>query len=114
MNEKKETTQVIMTEGKYGILLIPNNWVVAELNKGTTSQACVRGEDFGTNSYTYHANIQQAIINLSDRLVKDRIKDKAANRPLELRELVELMHEKDAFMRKAILGRARITSDTLK
>lgn len=98
---------LIMVEGKYGLILLDaRNWAVAELNSGRTGIER-NTDDFNSRSYSYHANIQQAIINMADRMVKDRIRKACANKPLELRELVNIMREKDQWMRKAILGRAQ-------
>ena len=101
----KEKAVLIITEGKYGLILADaRNWVVAELNDGTNSIE-LNTKDFNAASYTHHANIRQAIINMADRMLKERLKKECANKPLELRELVEIINEKDRWIRKAIMGR---------
>ncbi len=102
MNNEKAS--VVFIGGKYGVILDGKNWIVAELNAPGASMD-VRIQDFNTNSYTYHQNIRQAIIELSDRLTKDSIRKSVRKRPLSLVELIAILKENDRWMRKAIMGR---------
>jgi hypothetical protein len=43
---------------------------------------------------------------MADRMTKDGIRKGCEGRPLELRELVDIIKEKDQWMRKAIMGRS--------
>lgn len=106
MTDHTDKPAVVLIEGKYGLILLDSrNWGVAELNKAANSIE-VNTKDFNPNSYTYHVNIRQAIIEMADRMVKDRIRKGCEGKPLELRELVDIVKEKDQWMRKAIMGRA--------
>lgn len=105
MSEKTDRTLLVMVEGKYAMLVDGRNWVVADL-KDTTSQIQPDIEDFDKNSYTYHMNIRQAIIELSRRLLKDSLSKACKDRALKLNELVEVIKANDQWMRKAIMGRS--------
>lgn len=114
ITEKKQKSVVVLVEGKYGIILLDDrNWVVARLKPLIKSDSCTP-ENFDNNSYTYHANLQQAVINLSNRLLKDTIRNSCKDKPLELTRLAEIIMEKDQWMRRVILGRETLLVDVVK
>ncbi|VVB86212.1 Uncharacterised protein [uncultured archaeon] len=108
MTDTKDKSVVVLTEGKYGLILLDaRNWCIAELNDSRAS-IDINTKDFNPNSYTYHANIRQAIIEMAGRMTKDKIRKSCESKPLELRELIEIIKGNDQWMRKAIMGRAGV------
>ncbi len=88
--EKQETTTVILLESRYGILRVPNNFVVARIKDSIDSME-VRGKDFDTSTYTFHPTLAQALKNLSNRLLEGKLRTACKNRPLQLKELKDLI-----------------------
>lgn len=89
-----DKTVLILHVEKYGISLIPNNWVVGRLSNAYLSQAEGVGKDFyDTGTQTYHPTLHQALIQLSRRLLEDKLRKECKDKPTELRELANLIQE---------------------
>lgn len=106
MSNDKES-RIVFREGKYGLILDGKNWMVAQFKDTGAKTVEDRRGVFLDSSYSYHANIQQAIINMANRMQNDRISEACRNKILNLKELASIMQEKDAWMRKTILGRSK-------
>jgi len=102
------TSTLILTVEKYGISLMPNNFVVgrlsdAFLNPIEGDQAKNR-EFFDNSTITYHPSLHQALIRLSKRLFEDKLKGACRDKPLELSELVVLVKEHNEYIVGIVKG----------
>ena len=112
MSEKQENTTIVMKEGKYILAFDARNWIVSEINNKVKDGIQRNLKDLiDSKANTYHPNIQQAIIAMSHRMLKDNLSRVCKDRVLSLKELSEICYEKDAWMRKAIRGRAEIIKE---
>lgn len=100
----KDTTisTLIITVERYGVSLMPNNFVVgrlsdAFLNPIEGDQTKIR-EFFDTSTITYHPSLHQALIRVSKRLFEDKLKIVCKDKPLELIELSRLIKEHHAYI----------------
>ncbi len=99
-----KSTLVLQIE-KYGISLIPNNWVVGRLSNAFLSQAQGVGKDFyDTGTQTYHSTLHQALIQLSKRLLEDKIKTSCKERPIDLNELLTLIEKHHEYFIDLVKG----------
>lgn len=103
MKQPTERNIIVLIEGKYVLSFDANNWIVSEQNQTEANHA----ENNRLVGVSYHPNIQQAIIALSNRMLKDSLSMACKNKVLELKELVEIVRTKDQWMRRTILGRCR-------
>lgn len=109
MIERQDKNTIVFIEGKYVLSFDSHNWIVSEINKRGTNGIKGNLEDLiDSKTNSYHSNIQQAIIAMSNRMLKDNISNACKNRIIELRELVTICKEKDRWMRKAIMGRGEM------
>ena len=104
MNDEREPGAcLVLREGKYGILLLDNrNWAVGEINLPVDSIE-VRSKDFNTNSYTYHASLRAAVINMANRMLRDRVRKECKNKPLEMMALANLIRDIEVWRGEAML-----------
>lgn len=105
-NQDKNT--VVVVEGKYGILFDSRNWIVSCLNAPRSQadgQLALQTKDFDGRTNTYHMNLRQALLELSNRLLRDSLKAATKERALKLNELAEVIKQNDQWVRKAIMGR---------
>src|SRR5665811_180563 len=87
--EKDVRSNVIIEIEKYVIILNSRNYIVAQKNRPKTNTEA-NAEPFDVNSYTYHIDIAQALQQLSKRMLEEKIKSKTTERPLNLKELIDL------------------------
>lgn len=99
-----KTTKVLEIE-KYGITLISNNWVVGVLSDGSMVEGNIASNEYLVpNTQTYHPNLNQALIQLSKRLIEDKIKGACREKPLELKELALLIKEHHIWFVSLVRG----------
>ena len=87
-SEKEVRSNVIVEIDKYAILLNSRNYIVA-----AKTNTDANADPFDVNSYTYHISLDQALQNLSKRILEEKIKSKTTERALNLKELTELCRE---------------------
>lgn len=104
IKDNDKITLILQVE-KYGISLVPNNWVVGRISEPSQSQAEGNRKDFfDANTQTYHATLHQALIELSKRLLEDKLKTACKDSPLELKELAKLINEHHAYFLNLVKG----------
>lgn len=114
MKQINDRTTTVLIEGKYVLSFDARNWIVSELNNPTNGIERNLEDLTDSKTNSYHANIQQAIIHMAHRMLKDSLSRACKDRVLSLLELMEICRENDAWMRKAIRGRALLTATPLK
>ena len=87
----REKSPIVVVE-KYGILFDARNFIVARKNT-SISQTDNLGREFDAQTYSFHPNIHQALINLSNRLLTDKLKVTCKDNPLELKELARIIQD---------------------
>lgn len=92
LEEKTETEELrtILVVDKYGIRLTQNNYIVGKKNP-KYNPADKRSQEFV--KATFHPTLHQALIQLSKRILEDKLKDACREKPSELKELANLIKE---------------------
>jgi len=110
--EETETEEgkTILVVDKYEIKLIPHNYIV-EGRKNLKYNPKKKGsKEFskGWSTYTYHSTLHGSLIQLSNRMLEDKLKDVSKEKPLELKELANLIKEHHEYLEgfaRSILSR---------
>lgn len=91
--EESETEEgkTILVVDKYGIRLSRNNYIVGRKNPKYNPMKNKPSDEFF--DVTFHPTIHQALIQLSKRIFEDKLNDACREKPLELKELVNLIKQ---------------------
>lgn len=92
-----EKSTLILWVEKYGISLIPNNWVVGFLEDVPMSSIEVtpgkKKGFFKNGTETYHPTLHQALIALSKRMLEDKLRVVCKEDAISLKELASVIQE---------------------
>lgn len=92
--DPSNTTTLVFKEGKYGIFLMANNWIVSKVIDASESHVEARGKEIVSNgSQSYHPSLHQALTKLSNKLLEDKLKRACKDKPLELKELAQMIRD---------------------
>lgn len=108
-----EESKTILVVDKYEIKLIPNNYIVDGRKNHKYDPKKKGSKEFskGHPTYTYHSTLHSALIQLSNRILEDKLKDVSKEKPLELKELANLIkkhHEELEGFARSILSRGNL------
>jgi hypothetical protein len=94
---------VILVESGYCLMQNSRNYIIAML-KDPKSPIDANTRNFGTLDYTYHMTLSHALIELSKRLLNSKLKNACKEKPLQLKELADLIKAHDEYFKKLTQG----------
>jgi hypothetical protein len=108
-----EESKTILVVDKYEIKLIPNNYIVDGKKNLKYDPKKKGSKEFskGRPTYTYHSSLHGSLIQLSNRILEDKLKDVSKEKPLELKELANLIKEHHEYLEgfaRSILSRGNL------
>ena len=98
--EHEDRSVVILAESGYGILKVPMNYVVSKLKVNVTSPTDPKSDDFDASTYEYYSTLSSALVGLSNNLIEKKLKLACKERPLELKELADLIKNHNQSLSK--------------
>lgn len=97
----KEESVLILKLEKYGMIHITNNWVVGKVTNASPSQSDANGKDLlDAPSQTYHPTFEMALKALSRRILEDKLKIKAKEKTMEIKEVLEIIKAHDVWIKE--------------
>ncbi len=87
----------------YAIIRTSMGYVVGKIEDTSMNLTKLSRDNF-TGEETYHPNLHQALSQLSERLLLDKLTDSCKNKPLELHELAKLIEEHHKYFVKLVWG----------